>query len=90
MRAGVQGCGGAGRLRSRARTGEAGAGDAHHHCDCSCVPHSSHSKVVEGAVEEEVEEEAVEPGVEEGPLGSGTCLATPVQPRAMQPGRSEA
>ena len=73
-----------------ARTGEAGTGDAHHHCDCSCVPHSSHSKVVEGAVEEEVEEEAVEPGVEEGPLGSGTCLATPVQPRAMQPGRSEA
>ena len=87
VRTGMRWCG---RLRSRARTGEAGAGDAHHHCDCSCVPHSSHSKVVEGAVEEEVEEEAVEPGVEDGPLGSGTCLATPAQPRAMQPGRSEA
>ena len=86
----ARGCGGAGGSdlgQARARQAR---GDAHHHCDCSCVPHNSHSKVVEGAVEEEVEEEAVEPGVEEGPLGSGTCLATPAQPRAMQPGRSEA
>lgn len=82
MRAGVRGCG---RLGFRASTG-----GAHHHCDCSCIPHSSHSKVVEGVVEEEVEEEAVEQGVEEGPLGSGTCLASPAQPMAMQPGRREA
>ena len=75
----------------------AGAGDTHHHCDCSCVPHCSHSKVVEGVVEGaeveevvvEVVEEVVEEEVEEGPLGSGTCLATPAQPTAMQPGRSE-
>ena len=79
-----------GRLGFRASTG-----DAHHHCDCSCIPHRSHSKVVEGmvegVVEEEVEEEVEEQGVEEeGPLASGTCLASPAQPMAMQPGRREA
>ena len=47
--------------------------------------------MVEGVVEEEVEEQVEEQGVEEeGPLASGTCLASPAQPMAMQPGRREA